>query len=121
MDRSSLVRAHLASGPVEVRAAGTLLLATPKVFASGSLGWHAQSKVLVNDTKCQLNLIITVVGSKGTADASAYHRVPTTPPPMLPGEQNGTMPEKPPEAPQDLFEPEPFSEITRKPRKRSKG
>lgn len=119
MDRSSLVRAHLASGPVEVRAAGQLLLATPKVFASGSLGWHAQSKVMVNDTKCQLNMLITVIGSKGTADASAYHRAPIAKPPVVPGEQNGTMPEKPPETAQGLFDPQEAIPVPKKSRKQS--
>jgi len=35
-----------------------------KQFASGSVGWHGNSKISVHGCRVQVNLILTVVGSK---------------------------------------------------------
>jgi len=35
-----------------------------KQFASGSVGWHGNSKITVHGCRVQVNLILTVVGSK---------------------------------------------------------
>ncbi len=103
MDRSSIVNAHLASGPVEVRTAGTLMLAMPKVFASGSLGWHAQSKVMVNDTRCQVNLLITVIGSKPVLVETEGEIAALDAWQKRNASQLSTTPEKAPQSPQELF------------------
>lgn len=47
------------------------VVASPKKFSTGSFGWHAGEKVVVDiggvPVKCQLNFILTVVGSKPAA------------------------------------------------------
>lgn len=44
------------------------LTASPREFASGSLGWYAGEKVMVNvngkEVKCQVTCSIVIVGSK---------------------------------------------------------
>jgi len=35
-----------------------------KQFSSGSVGWHGNSKITVHGCRVQVNLILTVVGSK---------------------------------------------------------
>lgn len=52
--------------PVELRLAGlkTPLFLAPKVFSTGSVGWYLSQKVTFNDSPCQLNLCLTVVGTK---------------------------------------------------------
>jgi len=35
-----------------------------KQFASGSVGWHGNSKISIHGCRVQCNLILTVVGSK---------------------------------------------------------
>jgi len=36
----------------------------PKVFQSGSRGWHTSQKVVLGDERCQVSICITVIGSK---------------------------------------------------------
>lgn len=52
--------------PVELRLAGlkTPLFLAPKVFSTGSVGWYLSQKVVFQDSPCQLNLCLTVVGTK---------------------------------------------------------
>lgn len=58
----------LNSAPLVVKVGEHALLATPKQFSTGSVGFHGQGKVhLVVDGKpvvLQANLLLTVVGSK---------------------------------------------------------
>lgn len=59
-----LQKAHLASKSLLVEVEETVMAAIPKVFKSGSLGWHGNTKMMISDTRCQVNILITVIGSK---------------------------------------------------------
>lgn len=63
--------------PAVVRVGDVQMTAYPKVFSTGSLGWHAQGKLDIHGYRCQVNIVATVVGSK----------------PPLEGEQKITPPE----------------------------
>ena len=45
----------------------------PKEFSSGAFGWYAQGKAMLDvdgtPVKCQYQLVITVINSKGAAEA----------------------------------------------------
>jgi hypothetical protein len=45
------------------------LIAIPKVFKTGSVGWYANGKVTISDTPVQVNICITVIGSKSDDSA----------------------------------------------------
>lgn len=45
---------------------GQTLTASFKEFKTGSKGWFANGKVLIDGTRCQVNCIITIIGSKPT-------------------------------------------------------
>jgi len=57
-------RAHMKSGPVACKIEDFPVYLMPKVFKTGSVGWHGQGKIPLNDTPCQFNIVITVIGSK---------------------------------------------------------
>lgn len=40
------------------------VFARAKVFSTGSKGWYASGKIMVDGLKCQVSVCITVVGSK---------------------------------------------------------
>jgi len=121
MDRSSLEFAHLASERLRFEVGDKVIVLVPKVFKSGSLGWQGQDKAIVNGTKCQVNFLITVIKSKPVEEAGRVQEGQSKPPVLMPGEQNGTMPEKGPETPQDLFDPKKGQEPPKRLRKRSRA
>jgi len=45
------------------------LHANATAFTSGSYGYHSQGKMLIDGKDCQVNVLITAVGSKVEADA----------------------------------------------------
>lgn len=88
--------------PVELRLAGlkTPLFLAPKVFSTGSVGWYLSQKVVFNDSPCQLNLCLTVVGTKreATVDTKPVDELVS---PIFPEEPsaNGKAPAGPAEPP----------------------
>lgn len=55
--------------PMAVEIAGQPMLAEPRQFATGSMGWNATDKVTIklangDLVRCQVGLTITVIGSK---------------------------------------------------------
>jgi len=60
-DREAL---HMKCSPVKVAVEEYPMYLMPKVFTTGSLGWHGQGKVVLSDTPCQVNIVITIIGSK---------------------------------------------------------
>jgi len=50
--------------PVEVIINGVKMIALPKHFKTGSVGWYLGGKADVDGSRCQLSLSIVVVGSK---------------------------------------------------------
>jgi len=57
----------LAAAPVlqvQLQGHNVPLFLTPKVFASGSVGWYSSSKASIGDSPCQVNLCITCIGTK---------------------------------------------------------
>lgn len=46
------------------------LLAKPKLFKTGSRGWHVSGKILLADEVVQVSLCLTVVGSKPGSERS---------------------------------------------------
>lgn len=81
--------------PVRIALEGTSspLFLAPKVFKTGSVGWFYSGKVVLSDSACQVNLCITVIGTK---------TAPTSPVPSV----NGSAPahQDEPETPQGLFD-----------------
>lgn len=73
------------------------LIALPKRFRSGAIGWYASGKVEIEGCPSQVGLNIVVIGTKDATDAIAREAVqefstpiyPPDAPPSLPGEQNG--------------------------------
>lgn len=55
--------------PVDVIVAGSPVIAAPKLFSTGSVGWFMNGKVEVqmpdgSTVRCQLSGTLTVIGSK---------------------------------------------------------
>ena len=46
---------------------GVPFVATERRFTTGSRGYHATGKAMVNGERCQVNVVITVIGSKTEA------------------------------------------------------
>jgi len=121
MERAELERAHIQGRNLSATIDEQTLLLLPKVFKTKSLGWHGQGKLRIDDTYMQVSVICTVIGSKPGYVKKTYPGQTSTNEPILPGEQNGTMPENEPETPQGLFEV-PNDPRAKKPtRKRPKG
>lgn len=99
MDRSELIAVHMGARPVHVEFAGRTLTLWPKEFSTGSLGWHAQDRFELDGSRVIANFTITVIGSKPGWVSSAAARDTGERGPIMPGEQNGSMPEKAPESP----------------------
>lgn len=53
---------------VKITIGDTTLLAEPKEFSSGSIGWYCNQKVVVElggkQVKCQAGINLTIIGSK---------------------------------------------------------
>jgi hypothetical protein len=45
------------------------MVCVPKVFKTGSRGWHCSAKAIIGDERVQVSLCITVVGSKAEQKA----------------------------------------------------
>ena len=43
------------------------MMAMPKEFSTGSKGWHANGKALIQGHPVQVNVLLTIVGSKPKA------------------------------------------------------
>jgi len=61
---------HLESGHIVAQVGEQHIMLAPKVFKTGSLGWHGQAKVLHGDSRVQVNIVATVIGSKPPAAPS---------------------------------------------------
>lgn len=46
---------------------GQSMIADLKTFSTGSTGYHATGKIKVGELKCQVNVLVTVIGSKPEA------------------------------------------------------
>lgn len=83
---------------------GTVLRLIPKIFKTGSVGWHTSQKCEVEGMMSQVNIVVTVLGSKPDPDQVVNDAVEefTSPiyapdaPPRLPVGKNGTGPVKQP-------------------------
>jgi len=64
MTRQELELAHRRARQVVASIDEQTIILTPKVFTTGSLGWHGQAKVEVDGTRCQVSVVLTVIGSK---------------------------------------------------------
>lgn len=70
------------------------LYLAPKVFKSGSVGWYCSTKAVIGDSPCQVNLCITVIGTK----REATNGRPQEPgDPLEGGEEAPTEPSEPAE------------------------
>lgn len=91
MTRQEWEKAHLGADKLRVELEDEVITLEPKVFKSGSMGWHGQHKMKVSGTKVQVNILVTVIGSKPipvagpttVVDLAAQSRFEF-------GEQNGT-------------------------------
>jgi hypothetical protein len=119
MERAELESSHLARAPIRVDLADDQVVLHPKVFKTGSLGWYGQGKVIIDDEVCQVGFTITVVGSKPGWVSSHPARDTRRPPILMPGEQNGTMPQNAQDAPPASSALFPEDQPSKKPRKRS--
>jgi hypothetical protein len=54
--------------PKVVSVDGQMLNAMPKEFSTGSKGYHASGKLLLDGSMCQANIILTIIGSKPKKD-----------------------------------------------------
>ena len=62
---------------VRLEGVQTPLFLAPKVFKSGSVGWYCSQKAVLGDSPCQVNLCITVIGTKrATTNDSAGEPTP---------------------------------------------
>lgn len=87
---------------------GPMLVALTKRFSSGSVGWYASGRIVVQNREVQFNICLTVVGS-APGWVSRKERT----------EQNGTAPKTAPAAPPQHSPLFPGSEPSKKRRKRS--
>jgi len=99
MERAELERAHRQGRNLTATIDEQSLLLMPKIFQTGSLGWHGQGKLRIDDTYMQVSVICTVIGSKPGYVKKAYQG---TEQPSTNGqgtERPTTGPEKAPEGP----------------------
>lgn len=99
MTRADVEREHTRQRALEVSINGNMLLLVPKVFSTGSLGWHGQSKLVIADTKCQLNFTVTVIGSKPLPAVDSDVSRTDGGEVLAVGEQTDTAPKEAPVAP----------------------
>jgi len=50
--------------PVQLSIEGQILNAMPKEFSSGSKGYYANGKVMIDGRNCQVGCNITIIGTK---------------------------------------------------------
>jgi len=117
MERAALELAHRQGRNLSATIDEQTLLLMPKVFQTGSLGWHGQGKLRIDDTYMQVSVICTVIGSKPGYVKKVYPGQGSPTEPMLPGEQNGTMP---PNAPGSVPETSPLFPADTPPKKSAK-
>jgi len=120
-DREKEEMRHKSSEPLHCDIEGEILQLLPKVFKTGSFGWHGQAKITYSDTRIQANVVLTVIGSRPgyvPPDPSKFRQPDAA---SLNGEQVSPALKNDVEAPPEhspLF-PEGF--VPRKRGKRSKG
>jgi len=121
MNRVQLENAHMRVRQVVAEIDGQSIIMGPKVFKTGSLGWHGQAKVEVDGTRCQVSIVLTVIGSKPSVGPTPPSTLEKKISAIMPGEQNGTMAENAPEGPPEASPLFPVEEAMKPSRKRSKG
>lgn len=99
MERAELEREHCRAAAIAATIDGQTIMLVPKVFSSGSLGWYGQGKVFVGDSRCQVGINVTVIGSKPVTTGDRAQPTQSKPPVLVPGEQNGPMPKQALDAP----------------------
>jgi len=75
------------------------LYLAPKVFKTGSVGWYYSGKAVLGDSPCQVNLCITVIGTKGVVDGTTAKDPGVTTPEGGPPDANGKPDASPGTAP----------------------
>ena len=56
--------------PIQLTIDGQVLNALPKEFSSGSKGYYANGKVMIDGRMCQVGCNITIIGSKPEVEVS---------------------------------------------------
>lgn len=92
MTREEIDAAHLRCEPVILEGSAEVWKLYPKIFKSGSRGWHAQGKVKIDDVDIQVNLMFTVIGSKPGYVKKVVTYTPGSQSRFEFGEQDVTMP-----------------------------
>lgn len=68
-DRKEWLRA-VPTCRVQLEGVVSPLFMAPKVFRTGSVGWYYSGKVVLGDSPCQVNLCVTVIGTKVVVDGT---------------------------------------------------
>jgi hypothetical protein len=115
--------------PLKMQLDGVEKLVQPRVFSSGSCGYHAsyKSDVVLDGEPCkvQVNVCVTVIGSKPPPAQQGLSEALETPRTLLPPFEPLATPETPPGAsgglPEAHADSEPFQQTPQKPKKRQKA
>jgi len=89
-DRNEWLRAVPACR-VQLQGVVSPLFLAPKVFKSGSVGWYYSGKAVLGDSPCQVNLCITVIGTKRAPDGTQEQEAGVPPPEGDSPPQNGKL------------------------------
>lgn len=84
--------------PIRLELGGVPYQLYPKKFSTGSIGWYLSTKGEVQGRRCQFSLSVTVIGSKGKANAEQTATAPKTDPEASLFDRtfgNGSEPSKP--------------------------